>query len=259
MKKLFLLLTVSSLALVSCKKDNDLDRSGIFKGPTEKFQEGLAWTWVQLSKTGTPEKIGISIDAKAMSTLDPGTDHDGGHNHANNLSLAFHQKASATPFKHVMLDWNPHGHEPAGVYDLAHFDFHFYMTTEAERLAIPLYEQDSLKFKNLPAPGYMPATYFPIPGGVPQMGTHWLDMNAPEINGQVFSQTFLYGSYDGKVTFYEPMITKAFLDANQAFVRDIAVPTKFAADGYYPTAMRITKENGITSIILEDFVYRTKS
>jgi hypothetical protein len=29
------------------------------------------------------------------------------------------------PFKWVLLDWNPGGHVPPGVYDVAHFDVHF--------------------------------------------------------------------------------------------------------------------------------------
>jgi hypothetical protein len=260
MKKVFLILAVAIVGLASCKKDDDMNVGGIFKGPVKDFQDGKAWTWVQLAKNGTPERIGIAIDDAAMASLDMGEgEGDGGHNHTNNLSLAFHPKAAATPFKHALLDWNPHGHEPAGIYDLPHFDFHFYMTSEAERLQIPLYEQDSMKFKNYPAPGFMPENYFPIPGGVPAMGTHWPDAASGELNGQVFTQTFLYGSYDGKVTFYEPMITKAFLDANLAFTRSIGVPSKFAVAGYYPTEMRIEKGNGVTNIILSDFKYRAKN
>jgi hypothetical protein len=145
------------------------------------------------------------------------------------------------------------------VYDKAHFDFHFYIQSEADRMAIPPYEVDSTKFVQYPAPGYMPSVYVPTPGGVPMMGAHWIDVNAPEINGQPFSQTFLYGSYAGAVTFYEPMITKAFIDANPSYTRSVPAPTKFKVAGYYPTRFRITREQGSLTITLEDFVYRQAS
>ena len=48
-----------------------------------------------------------------------------------------------TQYKFVQFDWNPAGHEPAGVYDLPHFDFHFYTVSRrsaeldpAERSAV---------------------------------------------------------------------------------------------------------------------------
>ena len=257
MKKILFIISAAISILASCKKD-DHNYGGIFKGPEKKFQQGKADTWISLDKKGRPEKIAITIDAAAMNSLDPGND-EGGEEDMNSLSVAFPVKASVTPFTHALLEWNPHGHEPAGIYDKPHFDFHFYMQTEAERLQVPLYEEDSLKFLNYPAPGYFPATYFTIPGGVPQMGCHWADFTSPELNGQPFTQTFLYGSYNGNVTFYEPMITKAFIDANASFERSIPVPSKFKKSGYYPTKMELSTVQGAVTIILEEFVYRQAS
>jgi len=45
----------------------------------------------------------------------------------------------ASAFKFVELDWNPGGHEPAGVYDTPHFDFHFYTIDVAQRNAFADY------------------------------------------------------------------------------------------------------------------------
>ena len=39
----------------------------------------------------------------------------------------------------------------------------------------------------------------------------------------------------------------------------IGVPVKFSKRGYYPTRMRVLKEQGVTNIILEGFVYRQAS
>lgn len=258
MKFFFLLAVVATLVFSSCKKDHE-ERGGIYRGPVQKFQHGKAWTWVQLDRNNKPERIAIAIDDEAMNSLDPGGDHNGGHNHANGLSLAFHPKAGVTPFQHALLDWNPNGHEPAGVYTLPHFDFHFYMTSDAERKTIPPFDVNSAGFLNFPAQGYLPEIYAPVPGGVPQMGTHWIDVTSPEINGGTFTQTFLYGSYNGNVTFYEPMITKSFLDGHPSYQRNFPVPTKFKQAGYYPTKMKVEKINGVTNVILEGFEYRLAS
>jgi hypothetical protein len=94
---------------------------------------------------------------------------------------------------------------------------------------------------------------------VPKMGLHWLDLTSPELNGQQFTQTFIYGSYNGNVNFYEPMITKAFLDVTTSFQRNFPVPAKFKTAGYYPTKMRIERKQGVTNVILEEFVYRQAS
>jgi hypothetical protein len=260
-KKTFVTLFSASLLFTSCTKDRV---DGVtYNGPVQQFQHGKAWTWIQLDKNDQPLRVAIAIDEEAMQSLDPGADHNGGHNHTNGVLLAFHPKAALTPFKHALLDWNPNGHEPAGIYTLPHFDFHFYMTSEVERQIIPPYEVDSTGFLNFPEPGYMPATlpnlYVPSPGGIPQMGTHWVDVSSPELNGGIFGQTFVYGSFNGKVTFYEPMITKLFLDENPSFQRSFPVPNRFNQAGWYPTQMRIEKDSGITHIILEGFVFRQAS
>ena len=39
------------------------------------------------------------------------------------------------PYRFMMLDWNPQGHQPPGVYTVPHFDFHFYMVPD--QLPVP--------------------------------------------------------------------------------------------------------------------------
>lgn len=258
MKKIFFALSVAAL-FTSCEKDENRSVAGIFKGTETTFQHGKSWTWIEMDADNKPVRIGISINDAAMNSLDTSHPGSGGHSHANALSLPIPSRSADVPFQHIMLDWNPHGHEPAGLYDKAHFDFHFYLTSEAERKAIPPYEQDSSKFKALPGASYMPNLYVPIPGGVPQMGTHWIDVTSGEFGPAGFTQTFIYGTYDGKVNFYEPMITKAFLDANTNFERAIPTPAKFQKAGYYPTKMKVIKSQGATQVTIENFVYRSAS
>jgi len=262
MKQFFLFALMAATLFTSCKKEHDNEKGGIFKGPEVTVHNGKAWTWIQLAKNGSPERLGISINDAALNSVPAGTGNHNGDDHGdldNNFILKFHPKAGILPFNHVGMGWNPDGHEPTPIYGKPHFDFHFYMVTPEAVAAIPPYEVDSSKFKNWPAPAYFPATYFNGGGGVPQMGAHWVDATSGEFNGQPFTQTFIYGSYDGKVTFYEPMITLDFLKGNSNFERAIPQPAKVQKTGWYPAKMRVIKHDGLTEVILDAFVYRTQS
>lgn len=260
MKK-FLVFAVAALSFAFCDKNDGHDpKEGVFKGPQVQVHEGKSWSWVKLNKQGNPESIGVTLDADAMSSvpMDGGTGH--GHGGDNSWVVKFHPVAgSVLPFNHIGMNWNPNGHEPEPIYGKPHFDFHFYSMTPEEVAAIPAYEADSVKFKNAPAPEYFPATYINPGGGVPQMGAHWVDVTSGEFNGKPFTETFIFGSYDGKVTFYEPMITHEFLKNQTNYERTIPAPAKYQKDGWYPTVMKIVKKDGLTDIILDKFVYRQKS
>jgi hypothetical protein len=260
MKKLIPLFLAVAAFASSCKKDNET-RGGNFKGAETTLYGGKAWTNIQLDNNGNPQSFSININDAALNSLPVGTGEEG-HDPANDFELHLASVAAPVVFDHIGLDWNPNGHEPDGIYTKPHFDFHFYMISEAEQAAIPPYEVDSSKFLNYPAAGYMPATYVPTSGGVPQMGTHWVDVTSPEldpVHPQPFTQTFIYGSYDGKVTFFEPMITLDFIKNNTTFERTIPQPAKFAKAGYYPTRIRISKHDGVTEIILDQLLYRQAS
>jgi hypothetical protein len=164
-----------------------------------------------------------------------------------------------TPFQHIFLGWNPGGHEPPGVYDVPHFDFHFYTTPNEARVAIdratePAFDQ---KAAHHPAGDYAPEGYIAIPGGVPLMGTHWVDPATPELNGQPFTKTFIFGSWDGELTFVEPMITKAYLETRPSYYQRIPVPA-YEEAGYRPSAYRVYFDEPTREyrVALTDFVWR---
>ncbi|MCK7558346.1 DUF5602 domain-containing protein [Chitinophaga sedimenti] len=259
MKKIPAALVLLAAMFTSCDKDDS--KGGTFKGPELQLHDGKARSWVKLDEKGNPLQIGVTITDAAFNSVPFPAGEMPGHNMANSLSLQLPKQASSMPFKHIGLDWNPAGHEPPGIYDKPHFDFHFYMISQAERMQIPTYDQDSLKFKNSPAPAYLPASYANFGGGVPQMGAHWVDLNTPEIKPPFnFTETFFYGSYNGKVIFLEPMITHDFIkNVNASFTRDIPQPAKFQVSGYYPTKSSVVRKNGVTEVILEGLVYKTAS
>ncbi|GAA0565275.1 PEP-CTERM sorting domain-containing protein [Rhizomicrobium electricum] len=123
------------------------------------------------------------------------------------LFLTLPSQASATGFTVLGLEWNPHGHEPAGVYDQPHFDLHFYYIPDSKRMTIPGGVIGGVDPKLLPA-GYSQ------PGPtVPMMGGHSVDLTSSEWNGGSFTQTFIYGFFEGKEIFLEPMVTQAYFQS----------------------------------------------
>jgi len=247
---LFAVVAIAALA-TSCKKDQ---AKNVFKGPEVQVYNGKAWTWVQLKNDGTPERLAITINDAAMNSVPTANGGGDGHNMMDSYVLQLHPKAAGTPFKHIWLNWNPAGHEPPGIYDIPHFDIHYYMISNQEREAM-----DNAKLDILPDAAYFPTNYISPGPGVPQMGNHWTDVTSPELNGETFTQTFIMGSYDSKVVFYEPMITRAFLQASTNYERAIPQPAKYQKAGWYPTKMRIVKHDGVTEIILDGFVQRQAS
>jgi hypothetical protein len=254
MKRTFLLAALSAL-LFSCQKKDD--KTNVQAGPEVAVHDGKSWSWVHVDGKNKPLELGISINEAALNSVPVGDQGDGDHDmYENNFFVALPALAKeTTPFKTIMLNWNPSGHEPNNVYTLPHFDLHFFMADEQEVMGMT----DMNKIMAAPAQEYIPANH--VSGApVPMMGLHWLDVTSPELSGSApFTQTFIFGSYDSKVTFYEPMITLDFLKNTTHFERVLPQPAKFKQAGYYPTKMKVVKGSGATNIILTDFVQRQAS
>lgn len=232
------------LQISSAQSDQSL-LSNTFKGPQVQMYSGQARSWITLSHTDVPLEIGIEMTAQAVATV--------GHE-SGTFALPLHHKAKdATAFEHIVINWNPHGHPPGGVFTVRHFDFHFYTITNEERLAIPIYPLAVAAFDNLPPTGYIPASYFPDPGGVPLMGKHWADRS---VAPGTFTKTMIYGSYNGEVNFIEPMITESVILNGVPFSLPFAQPTGFAEHTYYPTKYKFYVNNGKYYVTLSDFILR---
>jgi hypothetical protein len=213
-----------------------VSKEKIVVGETKPHGNGQVRTWVSLDASGNPTAIGLTFDEKALSGLpaEPPPGEEG-----TELSLNFPAQAGA--FKHVMLNWNPHGHPPAKVYDVGHFDFHFYTITEAERMGITAKGDDLARAKKEPAMEYVPEGYIHIPDSeIPRMGSHWVNPLSKELQGSAFTTTFLYGSYNGNMIFAEPMIAKSFLETKTNVTERIKLPAKYARNAYYPTRYSVS-------------------
>jgi hypothetical protein len=233
--------------------------------------KGTARSYVLVDADGTsPLEVGVALDEAAMEGLPapmamPPSSGDG-HEHVDTHVYDLAMPAqNPTPYKFVELDWNPAGHEPPGIYDIPHFDFHFYTITKAQRDAIDptalgeaqfVAKSGALPAEDQRAPNFVALT---APGtpvvAVPRMGVHWIDVRTPELQGMLghpenakpFTTTFIHGSWDGQFIFDEPMITRAFImgrkTAATAAQRDslisLPLPTRTAA-GLTPGAYHIS-------------------
>ncbi|MBC7845968.1 MAG: hypothetical protein H7Y10_05710 [Flavobacterium sp.] len=267
----------SLLFLFSCSQDemvnNDLqesaplsftakmssDKVNVFKGPQVALGYGKVRSWISLNqKNGLPSEIGLEITPEAFKNLTTENNKTIPPDHKT-IVVPLHLKAKqSTPFDHIGLNWNPNGHVPQGVFDVPHFDIHFYMISVEEQMAIPAWSPETDAAFNLyPPMGYMPADYGTPPGPAtaePQMGKHWLPNNlGPYLP---FSKIMIYGSYNGKLIFVEPMITLDYLLSNVDFSMDYSQPELFAKAGNYPTKYNIYHDatTGNTYVTLSGFV-----
>ena len=276
MKKI-LVVTTALLVFVSCKKENpeneNLDKQGkiqlpaeieagentgkynTFYGPAVKMGKGFARSWVNITHDNKPIAIGIEMTKGALQHDEH---RDDNHNHANAHDIPLHQKAKAlTPFDHIGANWSAAGHPPPGIYTVPHFDLHFYMMTMEERLRIPSYPEATAAFDLNPPEGYLPGGYVKSPAGEAKMGAHWMDVTSHEFQGQPFTHTFVFGSYNGKVNFYEPMVTLATLQSGASIQKAIRQPRHFNPQNtYYPTGYSIWKSGERHYVALYGMMWR---
>lgn len=268
---------------------------GTLWGDAQDLGNGQIQTFVTLSSSSVPSLVGVYFTESALSGL-PETASDGrwdvldakggviipccGHE----VVLDFPETDSAIPFEHFVMNWNPHGHEPVNVYDTPHFDLHFYTISNEDRIAIAAATADTmcsvpnppdvggehhvtvscetLEAAMIPLPdNQMPPGYISAGAVEAGMGNHLINTQAPELAGEPFTTTWVYGAYAGRLTFYEPMIANSFLQEKPEEVcNDIAMPEAMPEAGYYPTRYCIrytpgaTDGEGAYTVSLESFV-----
>ncbi len=261
-RTIFLLLTgIAIIALQACQENDMADiqpdselkkaeKTRTFYGPSVEIGDGVGRAYVVEDESGNPVEVGLNLSAQAMENLP---------HHHEAFVLPFHPNKGKRFYDHVLLDWAPQGHEPPGVYDLPHFDVHFYITSVAERESIG-FQEDDLD----PDGDYIPPTYIRLPGVVPQMGSHWVSILSPELHPtdpEVFTHTFIIGSYNGLFTFWEPMVTREFLLSQPNVTKDIPQPQKWQKHGFYPTQYKIfySDRPGQYTIALTGLVEREAS
>lgn len=207
-------------------------------GQAVSVGDGTARAYATVDANGAPTAVGIRFSPAALDGL-PDADEM--------YMLHLPVQASDTVFDHVMLNWNPRGHDPTVLFGKPHFDMHFYMTDMAAIEAIdPTAPDYAARAERLPDPKYMPGDYVTPPGmlasqlAVPFMGVHWLDITEKMVPGVYdFTETFVNGSWDGDYTFMEPMITREWLLTRPTIREQIKLPAAYQHSAWYPTVYSV--------------------
>ncbi|WP_019876235.1 DUF5602 domain-containing protein [Sporichthya polymorpha] len=266
------------LVLAGCGNDDDDDLESLVPaaadspapvvsagdGPSQTLGNGKVWTYVT-SSAGQPVEVGVRFSAAALEGLASDTHGD---LHPVGMVLSFPTNVATGVLDHVELYWNPQGHEPPGVWDKPHFDYHFYLTDEAAvKEIVPTAPDFATKAANIPDAKYIAADFVAPPGTavdntIPGMGLHWLDGTEPPVPGQyTFTETMIHGSYDGAVTFIEPMITREWLLTKPTLNEAIKQPQAYQRTGLWPTtySVRFDSATNEYSVALGGFVQRASS
>lgn len=185
-------------------------------------------------------------DRSGDGQIDPDTECVAEHEFMLELPEQFTRRVGG-PFTWAMLTWDPYGHAPEQAYGAPHFDLHFYLQDRAATEAIRsgpcgganLINCDDYRTGRIPVPErYVPAGYIDIDAVVPGMGNHLGDPAAQEFHGQPFTHTFMAGAYGGRITFYEPMVTKSWFEqlagGRPGSCTPIKQPAAWQVAGWYP-------------------------
>jgi hypothetical protein len=256
-------------------------------GTPSNLGNGTVASYAEFDKSGAPKAIGVVFSAGALDAL-PTAPSDG-HRcfDANNdgvIDLAtecsmWHERVlpvpseagrrTDVPFKWALLNWNPHGHIPAGVYDKPHFDVHFYIESIENIFALQrgtcgleFLRCDQFALASKPVPrNYVPPNFQDVGAAGPAMGNHLLDPRTSEFHGEPFTRTWIYGIYDARVIFYEDMVARSYILSKPDECFPIKSPEAVALAGYYPTrsCVRYAPGKDEYTVSIEDFVLRKAS
>jgi hypothetical protein len=217
--------------LTNCNSDGKAvtprDGSSIVLGESKPMGAGIATSWVRTDARGNATSFGVSFADDALTKLGTAP-----------VEIALRLPAAGNlNVRTAVIDWNPHGHPPAHVYDVPHFDFHFYTIDEATRMTIGPAGPAAAA---TPAPDIVPAGFVTDGATVPMMGKHFISADQPEFHAGIFTATPIYGYWDGHLAFVESMITLDYLQHRPALSSALAQPASFEQRGLYPTQWSAT-------------------
>lgn len=167
-------------------------------------------------------------------------------------------EGASLPFAYAEVDWNTEGEPrgPNGSFSSPHFDFHFYMESQADidhhltcvstngRTCDQFetsYDQMRL-FQEMPDSPYVPANYrADVGSAIPEMGLHLLDATFDYTLDNVnHTPTLIYGTFNGEVIFAEASVTLYTLQdviaaPGQTLSFTFQQPEAFATEIDWPT------------------------
>jgi hypothetical protein len=212
-----------------------------YYGKSVSIGQGFARIAVRTDAAGKPVSVEVRMSRYALSEL-PMKPSKMNKEGSWVYSLPMPTKGPKTGYTKVVIDWNPNGHPPPHIYTVPHFDFHFYLTSPAE-VANVKFTGPSDPATRVSDAGLVPAGYKVIPDtAIDKMGVHAVDLAAPEFHGKSFTATFIYGYYKGRLTFLEPMITRAYLLKRPNKNWPVKTPQRYSFAAAYPTGYSVRYE-----------------
>ncbi|MBC8089865.1 MAG: DUF5602 domain-containing protein [Phycisphaerae bacterium] len=224
----------ATVVLMACSDSPTAEPAKTFTGSKIAVGQGTAWTEMTVGQSNAIQEVSLVFTEDALVGL-PGTAP------ATEFVIPLPSDAPGTVFNHVGVNWQPQGHPPATIYSVPHFDVHFYLISTQERDAMtPADPNFAAKALKVPATNLVPVSYGPDPMPIPRMGSHWGDGTSHEFHGSAFTATMIYGYYDGKMTFIEPMLAKSFIESKPNYSATIRTPAAYPKAGRYPTTYGVT-------------------
>ncbi|MBK8247638.1 MAG: DUF5602 domain-containing protein [Gemmatimonadetes bacterium] len=224
---------VAAAMLGACGDETSAPRRTTYRGPQVAVGAGMAWTEAVFGSSEELEELSVVFDEGALRNLPPTLPN-------TEFIIPMPTQAPTTVYRHIGINWQPSGHPPSMVYTVPHFDVHYYLISMSERDAMtPADPTFAAKAAKAPPPGEAPPNYRQDPMAIPRMGSHWGDSTANEHHGSPFTSTMIYGFYDGRMIFIEPMMSKAFLESKPNETKALKIPAKYPAPGRYPTSYSV--------------------
>ncbi|WP_296058787.1 DUF5602 domain-containing protein [uncultured Amphritea sp.] len=225
----------------------------VHEGAAVSIGNGSAHTVIRTDAKGEPVSIGVVFTPgilEGLPTANQGEDPNFPY------LLLMPTTGPKTVIDHVVINWESEGHPPANVYDVQHFDFHFYLVSQAEQMKVTFSSSnDSADPSQLPAPELVPQGYIMPPGtAVSGMGVHAINPTTPEFQHQPFTATLIYGYYNQQQTFIEPMVSLEFLLSKPSFSASVPRPAAYTKPGAYPStyAINFDAANNVYEVSLKD-------
>lgn len=244
------------VVVTGCDSTGSGDGPDVVDGPSVSVDGGgSAYAWVRLDGDDQPEAVGVSLSESAFRAI---TDTSDAHTnwsspkHGEPASLVLDLPDEAPPpYDHATIDWIPEGHPPPGIYTVPHFDAHFYFVSKQTRQSV-----QPGPAQVFPDERYVPEGYVPDSVNTPSMGMHYLNMQAPEFNGEPFTHTLIYGFDEGEHAFIEPMVTREVLSSGPDVEAEVPQPDVYQKAGMYPRQYRIIHDSdaGEYRVVLEELV-----
>jgi hypothetical protein len=273
-KSNLLLLFVATLALCtsSVLADTDIGAGtaadpAYYYAPTYYLGNGAFRSYIAIDHENEIA-MALGIEFSPAFLIDPPVPTE--EIHAFQLEIPLPDIAGVyTQFQSYETNWMPNGH-PGSPFLLPHIDFHFYLQNKQSRLegitAGPCGPEGASAESF--CKGVQPLTALCCPPmyinpglTVANMGSHLIDLLSPVIGGAKFFDTFIFGTWGGRLTFYEPMVTlEAFeMVINGTWPKTCATirnPSRTEVAGMYPSQYcYFATSSGNVRLEMDNFVY----